>query len=148
VLSADTPEEGIRKHCRWFWATMWLLGIEHRTSERAVSVLNQPCFSWSLMCSKPILFFSLQFQLNSFRSASNLPAHVVTALLAKFYPLNRIQSYPLLWLIWRKGIVHHQQSPHREPDNPPTVSHLFVKSVCLHLHSVAYDLHWNEVLHW
>lgn len=92
--------------------------------------------------------FLVQFQHNSFRSASNLPAHVVTVLLVKFYPLNRIKSYPLIWQIWRKGIVHHQHSPHRELDNPPTVSHLFVKSVCLHLHSVAYDFHWNEALHW
>ena len=40
-LSLDTPEEGIRSHYRWLWATMWLLGIELRTSGRAaVSALN------------------------------------------------------------------------------------------------------------
>jgi hypothetical protein len=38
-LSSDTPEEGIRSHYRWLWATMWLLGIELRTSGRAASVL-------------------------------------------------------------------------------------------------------------
>ena len=27
-------------HYRWLWATMWLLGIELRTSRRAVSALN------------------------------------------------------------------------------------------------------------
>jgi hypothetical protein len=40
LLSSDTLEEGIGSHYRWLWATMWLLGIEVRTSGRAVSVLN------------------------------------------------------------------------------------------------------------
>jgi len=40
LLSSDTPEEGIRSHYRWLWATMWLLGIELRTSGRAVGALN------------------------------------------------------------------------------------------------------------
>ena len=39
-LSSHTPEEGVRSHYRWLWATMWLLGIELRTFGRAVSVLN------------------------------------------------------------------------------------------------------------
>jgi hypothetical protein len=26
-LSSDKPEEGIRSHYRWLWATMWLLRI-------------------------------------------------------------------------------------------------------------------------
>jgi hypothetical protein len=39
-LSSDAPEEGIRSHYRWFRATMWLLGIELRTSARTVSALN------------------------------------------------------------------------------------------------------------
>ena len=39
-LSSDTPEEGIGSHCRWLWATMWLLGIEFRTFGRAASALN------------------------------------------------------------------------------------------------------------
>jgi hypothetical protein len=39
-LSSVTPEEGIRSHYRWLWATMWLLGFELRTSGRAVSALN------------------------------------------------------------------------------------------------------------
>jgi len=34
------PEKGIRSQDRWLWATMWLLGIELRTSGRADSVLN------------------------------------------------------------------------------------------------------------
>ena len=33
-------EEGIRSHDRWLGATMWLLGIELRTSKRAASALN------------------------------------------------------------------------------------------------------------
>jgi hypothetical protein len=40
LLFPDTPEEGIRSHYRWLWATMWLLGNELRTSRRAVSALN------------------------------------------------------------------------------------------------------------
>ena len=40
-LSSVTPEEGVRSHYRWLWATTWLLGIELRTSGRAViSALN------------------------------------------------------------------------------------------------------------
>ena len=34
------PEEGIGSHYRWFRATMWLLGIELRTSGKATSALN------------------------------------------------------------------------------------------------------------
>jgi hypothetical protein len=41
LLSSDTPEEGIRSHYRWLWATMWLLGVELRTSGRAVGALNR-----------------------------------------------------------------------------------------------------------
>jgi hypothetical protein len=41
----DTPQEGIRSHYRWLWATMWLLGIELMTSGRAVSALNRWAFS-------------------------------------------------------------------------------------------------------
>jgi hypothetical protein len=40
LLSSETPEEGIRSHYRWLWATMCLLGIKLRTSGRAVSDLN------------------------------------------------------------------------------------------------------------
>jgi hypothetical protein len=42
-LSACTtyvPEEGIRFHYRWLSATIWVLGIELRTSGRTVSALN------------------------------------------------------------------------------------------------------------
>jgi hypothetical protein len=35
-LSSDTLEKGIRPHYRWLWATMWLLGIELRTSLAAL----------------------------------------------------------------------------------------------------------------
>ena len=41
LLSSDTPEEGIGSHYRWLGATMWVLGIELRTSAaRAVGALN------------------------------------------------------------------------------------------------------------
>ena len=35
-LPSDRPEEDIRSHYRWLWASMWLLGIELRTFGRAV----------------------------------------------------------------------------------------------------------------
>jgi hypothetical protein len=38
--SSDTPEEGIRSHYRWLWATVWLLETELRTSGSAASALN------------------------------------------------------------------------------------------------------------
>ena len=51
-LSSDTPEEGIRSHYRWLWATMCLLGTELRTSGRAANVLNywaiSPAPHWSI----------------------------------------------------------------------------------------------------
>jgi hypothetical protein len=40
TLSTCSPEEDIRSHYRWLWATMWLLKIELRTSDRAASALN------------------------------------------------------------------------------------------------------------
>jgi hypothetical protein len=41
LLSSDTLEEGICFHYRWLCATRWFLGIELRTSGRAVSALNR-----------------------------------------------------------------------------------------------------------
>jgi hypothetical protein len=41
LLSSDTPEEGIRSHYRWLWATMWLLGFELRIFGREVSALTR-----------------------------------------------------------------------------------------------------------
>jgi hypothetical protein len=35
-----TPEESIRSHYRWLCATMWLLGIELRTSGKVASALS------------------------------------------------------------------------------------------------------------
>jgi hypothetical protein len=43
------PEESIRSHYRWLWATMWLLGIELRTSGRAASALNPWAISPALI---------------------------------------------------------------------------------------------------
>ena len=49
---ADTPEEGIRFHYRWLWATMWLLGFEFRTFRRAVSALNR----WAISPTTSLCF--------------------------------------------------------------------------------------------
>jgi hypothetical protein len=37
LLFSDTPEESIRSHYRWLWATMWLLGNELKSSGRALN---------------------------------------------------------------------------------------------------------------
>ena len=50
-LSSDT-EKSSRSHYRWLWATMWLLGIELRTSGRAVSALN----CWAISPARLIYF--------------------------------------------------------------------------------------------
>jgi hypothetical protein len=50
LLFSDTPEEGIKSHYRWLWATMGLLGIELRTPRRAVSALKH----WAI---SPALYF-------------------------------------------------------------------------------------------
>jgi len=52
-LSSDTPDEDIGSLYRWLWATMWLLGIELRTSGRAVGALNH----W---VTSPALFLFLK----------------------------------------------------------------------------------------
>jgi hypothetical protein len=49
-LSSDTPEEGVRSHYRWLWATTWLLGFELRTSVRAVGALNH----WAISPAPPL----------------------------------------------------------------------------------------------
>ena len=51
LISSDIPEKGTRSHYRWLWAIMWLLGIELRTSGRAVSALNHWAISLSLLIS-------------------------------------------------------------------------------------------------
>jgi hypothetical protein len=53
-LSSDTPEEGVRSHYGWLWATMWLLGFEFRTFGRAVSALTH----W-VISPVPIFTFSI-----------------------------------------------------------------------------------------
>jgi hypothetical protein len=60
ALSSDHPEEGLRSHYRWLWATTcWeLLGIELRTSGRAVSALSH--WAISLAPGTWFLTFSLK----------------------------------------------------------------------------------------
>ena len=47
------PEEGIRSRYRWLWATIWVLGIELRTSGRAASALNR----WAISPAPLFLIF-------------------------------------------------------------------------------------------
>ena len=44
-------EEGAKSHYRWLWATMWLLGIELRTSGRAGCALNH----WAISLAPSLL---------------------------------------------------------------------------------------------
>ena len=53
LLSSDTPEDSIRDHYRWLWATIWVLGIELRTSGRVVGALNR----WAISPAPITLFF-------------------------------------------------------------------------------------------
>ena len=59
-LSSDTPEEGVRPHYRWLWATMWLLGFELRTSGRAVSALNH----WAISPARVAWFLIWESELH------------------------------------------------------------------------------------
>ena len=52
IQCLGTPEEGVRSHYGWLWATMWLLGFELRTFGRAVSALTL----WAI---SPAPFFCL-----------------------------------------------------------------------------------------
>ena len=45
LLSSDTPEEGTGSHYRWLGATMWLLGIELRTSGCSYHCAISPALS-------------------------------------------------------------------------------------------------------
>jgi hypothetical protein len=53
----QTPEEGIRSHYRWLWATMWLLGFELRILRRVVSALNR----WAIPPALRDFFVGLLF---------------------------------------------------------------------------------------
>ena len=46
------PKRAFDPHYIWLWATIWLLGIELRTSGRAVSALN----CWAILWAQPTLF--------------------------------------------------------------------------------------------
>jgi hypothetical protein len=49
-----TPEEGVRSHHGWLWATMWLLEFELRTFRRAVNAFNR----WAISLAPPPQFLS------------------------------------------------------------------------------------------
>jgi hypothetical protein len=56
-FSLDTPEEDIRSHYKWLWATKWLLTLELRTSGRIASSLKGWATSPARQCQ-----FLLTFQ--------------------------------------------------------------------------------------
>jgi hypothetical protein len=50
---SDTPENAIKSHYRWLWATMWVLGIELRTlEEQSVLLTSEPSLQ-----PKMLIFF-------------------------------------------------------------------------------------------
>jgi hypothetical protein len=57
-LSSDIPEEGIRFHYRWLRATIWLLGIELRTSGSTVRAISP---------DPQRLHFNISFEVNKRR---------------------------------------------------------------------------------
>lgn len=48
MVYTTMPEENDRSPYRWLWAIMWLVGIELRTSGRALSTLNHRLISLAL----------------------------------------------------------------------------------------------------
>ena len=55
LLPSEPPEEGIRSHYRWLWATMWLLGVALRSAGRAVRALNH----WAISTVHKILYIKV-----------------------------------------------------------------------------------------
>jgi hypothetical protein len=95
LLSLDTREEGIRFHYRCLWATMWLLGIELRTSGRPLSHLsshptppNRFCISdFSLALSIPFSYLpGLEF------------GRALGTSLSNSFPLLSVISLTHVWL--------------------------------------------------
>ena len=67
---------GHQSHYGWLWATMWLLRIELKTSERAVSALN----CWASVS----LFFFFNMENILFFTISKLLLYMETTLLCTF----------------------------------------------------------------
>jgi hypothetical protein len=80
-LSSGTPEEGIGSHYRWLWATMWLLGIELRTSGKAGRALD---YCWATSPAHICLFLVILL----FIYMSVLPAY-------------KSVYYLCAWCLWR-----------------------------------------------
>ena len=100
LLPSDTPEEGIRTCYRWLWATMLLLGIELRTSWRAVSALTL----WAISPAREYIFETGGFKLTlqqmmSLNSWSFCPHLLIAGIIGKSYqaqPISVIFFPPIL----------------------------------------------------
>jgi hypothetical protein len=88
-LSSDTPEEGIRPHYRWLWTTMWLQGIELRTSGRAVSVLN----CWAISPAPQIFVFNTDLIMNQYEYSQTICMYVCMYVCACVYIYMHIYIY-------------------------------------------------------
>jgi hypothetical protein len=87
-LSSCTPEEGIRSHYRWLWATMWMLGIELQTSGRAASALNH----WDISPAPWLNIFFLKIHL-----------FIICKYTVAVFRQSRRGSQILLWMV----VSHH-----------------------------------------
>jgi hypothetical protein len=87
MLSSDTPEEHMGSHYRWLWVTMWLVGIELRTSGRAVSALNH----WVISPASSVPFWYLS-----------------TYSLSKSYVLTILPKAPSLYLYFKNHLICKQ----------------------------------------
>jgi hypothetical protein len=69
-LSSDTPEEGIRSHYRWLWASMWLLVLNSGPlEEQSVLSTAEPSYQLSFF-----LFFFFWLFLTGHGSIHLIPA--------------------------------------------------------------------------
>jgi hypothetical protein len=94
LLSLDTPEEGIWFHYRCLWASMWSLGIELRTSGRAVSVLN----CWAISPAQTMVF-NLCWACNRWCILTPLPWHPLN-ICGRWLPLHMMYSCTYLPHRW------------------------------------------------
>ena len=84
--SSDTPEGGIRSHYRWLWVTMWLLGMELRTSGREDSARNR----WAISPVLKTLLMSPCLSIRSLLDHSDCLKHLNSS----------IKHGLCMWITW------------------------------------------------
>ena len=99
-MYAWRPKEGTRSHYRWLWATMWLLGIERRTSGRTVSALKCWAISPALIIDFHTSFIFLDPIPSplSYASSTHVSFHF-------HYYLHHFLSYVFYLLLYQHKVV-------------------------------------------